>query len=275
MGHDPRSPLAWAYCAASSKGRSKGRSPSTFEVPPPTPAAPRSWTDAHAINKMGKSGAIIKTILRISPCCVRGSGCSQALVFPNKVPSAPHMGAIARGKGGLCVSLPPSLIIITIIVISRRRRRAGAKSGARRRRRAGPRWPRPRLPPTTVSIRVSFLTRISVVSSPFRTIDRSNDSRGRWLFITLSIVFTRHRLEQPILNTNIILYRYCRQASGASRGRQAAAGASWCTWPWRALWPRRSKSSTAKVEYAAEPSTRALAQPPPPAFILFLNEQFM
>ena len=45
-----------------------------------------------------------------------------------------------------------------------------------------------------VSIRDSFLTRNLVVSSPIRTIDRSNDSSGPWLSRTLSIVLAKHRL---------------------------------------------------------------------------------
>ena len=48
------------------------------------------------------------------------------------------------------------------------------------------------LRPPAVTIRVSFSTLNSVVSSPIRTIERSHDSHGPCLFSTRSIVLAQH-----------------------------------------------------------------------------------
>ena len=51
--------------------------------------------------------------------------------------------------------------------------------------------------------RMSFLTRISAVSSPIWTINSSNDSHGPWLSRTLSIVLARHRLNHSRTPTEL------------------------------------------------------------------------
>ena len=82
---------------------------------------------------------------------------------------------------------------------------------------------RARLPPTTVSIRVSFLNRISVVSSPIWTIESVLESHGPCASCELSLVLIRDRLSHSQNSTELHIDTVVGRCCGHDRRQRSAS----------------------------------------------------